>query len=142
MTKMDDYATEHACQRLSIAFANSIDQFDYDAVIKLFTEDGILDRWGNAIQGHEALRQWLDARPRDIITRHVCSNVLVERVSPSEARGTTYFTFYGASRTDGNEILPLNGPTMVGEYHDHFVLTEGGWRLRKRSVLPKFKRSD
>jgi SnoaL-like domain len=140
MKYADDDAVERACEKLSVAFANCIDRRDYDAVVDLFTTDGILDRWGNVIQGHAALQHWLDARPRDVTTSHVCSNIVVERSSPDEAWGTTYFTFYSATQTEGCEALPLEGPTMVGEYHDHFVLTERGWRLGKRTVLPKFKR--
>jgi hypothetical protein len=135
-----DDAVEHACAKVSIAFANAIDRNDYDAVIGLFASDGILDRWGNAIQGHAALRQWLDSRPRDVTTRHVCTNIMIERVSPGEARGTTYFTFYSAANAANGEALPLEGPAVVGEYHDRFVLTERGWRLGKRVVTPKFKR--
>jgi hypothetical protein len=140
-TDYSDDAVERACEKLSIAFANAIDRNDYDAVIALFASDGILDRWGNAIQGHAALRQWLDSRPRDMTTRHVCTNIMIDRVARGEARGTTYFTFYsGPGDPDGN-VLPLEGPAMVGEYHDRFVLTENGWRLGERVVAPKFKRA-
>jgi len=56
-----------------------------------------LNRWGKVIQGYAALRQWLDRRPRDVTTCHVCSNIVVERISSNEAWGTTYFTFYSAT---------------------------------------------
>lgn len=140
MECLDDDAVERACGRVSVAFANSIDRCDYDAVIELFTRDGILDRWGTVIRGHEALRQWLDARPRDVSTCHVCTNILVRRVAPDEARGTTYFTFYSGSNVECSDTLPLAGPVMVGEYLDRFILTERGWRLRERVVRPRFTR--
>ena len=135
-----DSEVERACAKISIAFANAIDRYDYDAVIALFARDGILDRWGNAIQGHAALRQWLDSRPRDVTTRHVCTNIIVERVSHGEARGTTYFTFYSAASAAKGDAVPLDGPAVVGEYRDRFVLTEHGWRLGQRVVAPTFKR--
>src|SRR5580693_7336274 len=110
-----DSDVERACEKISIAFANAIDRCDYDAVIALFARDGILDRWGNAIQGHAALRQWLDSRPRDVTTRHVCTNIIVERISRGEARGTTYFTFYSAASAANGDAVPLDGPAVVGE---------------------------
>jgi hypothetical protein len=36
--------------------------------------------------------------------------------------------------------VPLDGPAVVGEYRDRFVLTEHGWRLGERVVAPTFKR--
>jgi hypothetical protein len=31
-------------------------------------------------------------------------------------------------------------PSMVGEYHDRFVLTEDGWRIAERAVEVVFPR--
>ena len=65
---------------------------------------------------------------------------MVERISRGEARGTTYFTFYSAASSANGDAVPLDGPAVVGEYRDRFVLTEHGWRLGERVVAPTFKR--
>jgi hypothetical protein len=67
-------------------------------------------------------------------------NCALTRVSSHEACGTTYFTFYSAPDLASRDPLPLNGPVMVGEYSDRFVLTKHGWRFSERVVVPQFKR--
>jgi hypothetical protein len=128
-----------ACQQLSIRFANAVDRWDYDTVISLFVPDGALDRWGTRIVGHAALRDWLNSRPREVVTRHVCTNIQVTREDPRAARGLTYFTYYRATGRAGEPPETLV-PSMVGEYHDRFVLTEDGWRIAERAVEVVFPR--
>lgn len=122
------------CHALSIAFANGIDHRRYDEIAALFTDDGTLDRWGQVVTGRAALRAWLDTRPTDIVTRHVCTNFEARRIAPGQAEGFTLFTFYRAAGSDGTDKLPLSGPAMVGEYVDQFRLTSEGWRIARRSI--------
>jgi ketosteroid isomerase-like protein len=126
------------CERLSIAFANNIDRGDYPAVLDLFAEDAVLDRMGTIIRGRSALSAWLHSRPEDILTRHVCTNIEIAQNGPAAAEGRTYFTFYKAAGTaDGCEI---DGPEMIGEYHDSFILTVQGWKILKRKITVVFRR--
>ena len=127
------------CQALSMAFANGVDHFRDDAVLALFTEDGVLDRWGSPVTGHAALRGWLDGRPRDLVTRHVCTNFAATRSAPDDAEGFTLFTFYRGTRQDGTGPLPLTGPAMVGEYLDRFRCTADGWRIARREIRIVFQ---
>jgi predicted RNA-binding Zn ribbon-like protein len=122
-----------ACEGLSIAFANAVDRWDDETALGLFTDDAVLDRWGTQVQGQAALREWLAARPRDVVTRHICTNISVKCSSEREATGLTYFLFFRAVGKAGDD-LKVNGPTMVGEYHDHFVRTANGWRIARREV--------
>ena len=57
------------------------------------------------------------------------------------AAGITYFTIY---RHEGalaaGTPAPLTGPASIGEFHDRFVRTPEGWRLRLRTTQVAFRR--
>lgn len=129
----------HACQAVSIAFANGVDHRRYDDVAALFTEDGVLNRTGHPVAGRAALRAWLDTRPVDIATRHVCTNFHATRSAPDRAEGFTLFTFYRIAGDDATDALPLAGPAAVGEYTDQFRLTPEGWRIARRDIRIVFQ---
>lgn len=126
------------CERLSIAFANNVDRRDYPALLDLFGEDAVVDRMGTIIRGKPALSAWLASRPADVVTRHVCSNTEIVQRGPETAEGLTYFTFYKAVGTA--DVCDVEGPELVGEYHDLFVLTVQGWKFQSRKITVIFKR--
>jgi hypothetical protein len=126
------------CECLSIAFANNIDRRDYPALLDLFAADAVVDRMGTIIRGKPALSAWLESRPADIVTRHVCSNIEIVQRGPETAQGLTYFTFYKA--TAAVDICEIDGPELLGEYHDSFVLTKQGWKFQSRKITVIFKR--
>jgi ketosteroid isomerase-like protein len=126
------------CARLSVAFANNIDRRDYPAVLDLFVEDAVLDRMGTIVRGRAALSAWLESRPGDIVTRHICTNIDIVQRGPGSAEGLTYFTFYKAAATAG--VCEIDGPELIGEYHDTFTLTAQGWKFQKRKIIVIFQR--
>jgi ketosteroid isomerase-like protein len=126
------------CERLSIAFANNIDRRDYPAVLDLFVDDAIVDRTGTIISGKPALSAWLESRPVDIVSRHICSNIDIVQSGPGEAEGLTYFTFYKAAAAA--DICEIDGPEMIGEYRDTFTLTAQGWKFLTRKIIVVFRR--
>jgi ketosteroid isomerase-like protein len=126
------------CERLSIAFANNIDRRDYPAVLDLFVDDAVVDRTGTIIRGKPALSAWLEARPADIVTRHICSNIDIVQSGPGEAEGVTYFTFYKAAAVTA--VCEVDGPEMIGEYRDTFTLTAQGWKFLTRKIIVVFRR--
>ena len=128
---------KRACEEIIVAFANGVDRFDDDNVLALFTDDGVLDRAGQRIAGRDALRQWLSERPRNVMTRHVASNVALKRLSQSEASGLSYFTFYRAIANSAPASIA--GPAGLGEYEDRFRLTAGGWKLAERKIRVIFE---
>jgi len=126
------------CARLSVAFANNIDRRDYPAVLDLFVDDAVVDRTGTIIRGKSALSAWLDSRPQDTVTRHICTNIDIVPNGPAAAEGLTYFTFYKAD--GGAAVCELDGPDLIGEYRDSFVLTPQGWKFQKRKIVVIFRR--
>lgn len=130
-----------ACAQVAIDFAVAIDHEEFDRVASLFTEDGVLDRFGDRTQGRIAIANWLTAeRPKQLI-RHVCSNFSGRLLPSCEVEGSTYFTAY---RALGAPTPPVKNtvPLMVGEWIDIFAQTTEGWRIKQRRISVAFVAAD
>lgn len=140
MDEMQRILIEKQCEALSIRFANYVDQGRAEDVANLFSGDGSFSRAGQVLDGPDQLRAFLEKRPSARVTRHVCTNIDVTLVSPTEATGVTYFLLFDGSRENDTEgPLPLMSPATLGEYHDNFVLTPEGWRIKKRRAQAVFR---
>ena len=62
--------------------------------------------------------------------RHIVSNVLVDVVSETEARGTNYLAMLSSHAS--TEPPQEAGGLYVGGFEDHYVKTPGGWRFKSR----------
>lgn len=116
-------AIEWDCARLVALYANLNDEARWDKVAALYAEDGAMARPTAPdvlISGRAAILAAFTARPPRL-TRHVCSNVVIDVESPTSARGTSAMVLF----TAGN-------PPIVGSFHDRFVLTTEGWRFSER----------
>jgi len=133
---------EYACQTLSIAYARAIDFGDYDAFIDLFTEDAELDA-GHLLTGRAEIRAAIAQRPDELKSRHVITNIFIDVLSTTQARGISYLTLY---RHVGPESLAgapidLQGVAAVGHYEDRFEHTAQGWRIKRRKLHLAFRRA-
>lgn len=128
------FLAECECRDLVNAFAWHVDHRDYERVVELFTSDCIVERPGARFEGHSGLREMLDARPTDIQTLHVFSNLRLIATSPETTSGKYYFTLYTAPGEfdPGGAALSQNQPTMTGAIFDQFTRTANGWRIASR----------
>jgi ketosteroid isomerase-like protein len=132
---------QEACEALSIAYARAIDFRDYDEFITLFTEDAVLDT-GKPREGKAAIAESLSRRPDQLRSRHVISNVFIDVLSETQARGISYLTLYrhmGEESLKG-EPIDFDGPTAVGHYEDRFEKTAEGWKFKRRKLHFAFRR--
>ena len=131
---------ERACEHLSIAYARAVDFRDYDAFVDLFADDACLEL-GMRLEGKEAIRRSMDARPEDIRTRHVLTNMSIEAQDSRHARGTVYLTLYRHVGLDSMRDAPIPStlPTAIGHYDDTYVLTATGWRFQTRKLHVAFR---
>lgn len=132
---------ELSCERLSIAYSRALDFRDYDAFFDLFTEDAELDA-GQPLAGLSEIREAIRRRPDELKSRHVITNVFIDVLSPTQARGISYLTLYrhiGPESLSGTPI-DLQGVAAVGHYEDRFTLTDSGWRISRRKLHLAFRR--
>jgi hypothetical protein len=122
-TSSERQAIEAACTRLVNLYANLNDEARWDEVVALYAPDGVMARPtapDDLIIGQDAIRAAFLSRPPRL-TRHVCSNIVIDVDSATSARGVSaMLLFTGAAAP------------IVGSFHDRFVLTPDGWRFAER----------
>ena len=125
---MDTLTIERACERLVLDFAYYSDHQEYESLSKLFAAEGIMKRPnGDPIVGREAILQAYRSRPAGRMTRHVCTNIRIMVEAVDRARGLTYAVVYSATGDEKAE-------ERIGEFEDHFVRTDEGWRFASRQA--------
>ncbi len=123
VTDAERRAIEQDCARLIALYANRNDAADWPAVAALYAPDGRMSRptapddW---IEGREAILAAFQSRPPRI-TRHICSNVVIEVLGPDRAEGESAMLLFTGE-----------GPPKVGSFHDRFVRVDGDWRFAER----------
>jgi ketosteroid isomerase-like protein len=120
------------CSDLIARYTHFADLGEIQRVPELFTEDGVWATPTEQHEGQEALRKRFESSVGlQRITRHVCTNVLVNVLSAEEATATVYLTLY---RHDGpvDGPAPISGPVKMGQYRDRLVKTAEGWRFAER----------
>ncbi len=118
--------------KLPLLFAHYADNGDHEALADLFTEDCELARPfqpDHPYYGRDKVQAIFRDRP-PILVRHIVTNVLVEVISETEARGTNYLTML--SSHGATEPPQPSGAIYVGGFEDHYVKSEGKWRFMSR----------
>lgn len=128
---------ERACERLVYRYAQLLDLGQQDKVPALFVDDGVWElpgriRFAGRAELDAGIPTRLNAPGRT--ARHLCMNVVIDVLGPDEAVGTSYMVNYRYDDPSGvpADLAPTGDPVYIGEYHDRFVRTEGGWRFRRR----------
>ena len=123
MNQQERQAIEWECAKLIAHYANLVDASDWAAVAALYTEDAVFARPTSPDQplvGREAILAAFRARPPRV-TRHVCSNVVIEVDGADSATGVSAMVLYLADK-----------PPLAGSFHDRFRRTSEGWRFAER----------
>jgi len=126
---------ERACERLIYQYCRVVDDGNHSLLADLFTEDGIFDNGDMRLEGREQIRRVFTEREavRELRTRHVCTNVLVDVRAPTQASGVVYLSLYRRrGPVDWTVPVPSTLPVLVGSYHDSYARVEGTWLIRSR----------
>lgn len=142
---MDDdrrRAIEWDCTRTLTGFINALDAGDYETMAGLMAQNGVWMRPGGDATGPAGLLEAMKDRPRDLIVRHVISNVLIEVIDEDNATGITYLTVYrhhGPPPQDGPARLA--GIHMVGVSYNRLVRESGAWKISEKRTSRTFEGS-
>lgn len=124
MRTPDDFINEQECARLYSDFTYAVDNHLTEEAIQLFTEDGVFERLGERISGHEMLRSFFASRDPANQSHHVCANIRITLASPTSAIGTCTVMLFTPGETS---------PTCtLAKYDDTFQLTPSGWKIKER----------
>jgi hypothetical protein len=116
------------CQNLISSLAYCIDHRRYNEVVALFTEDGVFERPGLKAVGKAEILNFLEKRPSNVDTRHVCGLPFFLEISERQAVVATYVTIFHGPVNEGSPTT-INGTAGIVEFHDVCTLTSQGWRL-------------
>ena len=125
-------ADEHALLHLAELYARAVDRRDADALVSLFTEDGIIERPGSVWQGHEKLRGII-ARLNTLYA----STFLTVRNQTTVIDGTTAQaeTYSVAMHILNSAEGDRKRMDMGIRYQDSFVRQDGVWLFAKRELI-------
>lgn len=135
---MDDLTRlihERACERLIHGFARALDLYDYDGALRLWSDTGVLAVPGHDHRGHAGLRDWMGQRERDMVCRHIVTNLTVDVVDETTATAGAYCSAWRVRGWRGREPGPMMPPAYVVEYADTFTRDPAlGWLFARREV--------
>lgn len=124
MTPEERRAIEWDCTRLVHLYAQLNDAARWAEAAALYAIDGTMTRPtapDQPVVGRAAILAAFEGRPPRV-TRHICSNVVIDVESDDSARGTSAMLLFSAA----------DAPPLVGGFEDRFVLTDDGWRFAER----------
>lgn len=139
MDAASEQEISRACERVALLASNFMDACEFERMVELFTEDCEFVRPSTfptgLLKGRHGILELAKKRPNDLVSRHVCSNIVVSVISERKAVAHSYFLHFAGRRAPQalNAALPIeNTLRSVGEYDDQFELTPAGWRIAKR----------
>ena len=144
MTASVDLDCRTACERLCMDFAHFVDARRHAEFLALFAEDRVFSRPTDGFKGQKELRRFLEQRPVDVTTRHLCTTVRIEPSTERRTSGTCCVLMFQAP-TGALPLVPAS--VKFVEYDDRFVYTAAeAWRFESRTArvifdLPSFTSS-
>jgi hypothetical protein len=127
---------EQDCSKLCTAFAYHVDHCEFEALVELFTPDGVFVRNGHSLEGQRAIRAAYAQRP-PATTVHFITNFHVLELTATRVRASSYGLVLHATSVS-KEVLPFDpmGAMRTLEFIDEFQLTPAGWRFSSRDARP------
>ena len=139
MNELIRLGIQRECTDLITRYALAVNEWDLDAFVDLFTDDATWQRPDHPpLEGHHAIRAFMESRPSRRTLRHVNGAALVEVIDENTATAWSQTTVY---ETPGRHELPapLAGPAMLVEYRDRLRRVEDRWRIARRDTTVVFK---
>ena len=132
---LETLVAEREISRLIHRFNQLNDAGEHEALVALFTEDGLFARPSDPehpLIGHASILAGFKARPPRI-TRHVVGNIQVNLAGTDEATASSHVVLYTSSAADA----PVS--VLIGGFEDRLVRRDGRWlfQVRQGSLVMK-----
>ena len=122
---------EREIHAVLIEYCCALDRMDLVLLSTLFTDNCVVDYGPDErLQSHGAasLAKSLERMWRWSRTSHHLSNVQIQFTGETEASASSYVHAWH-ERADGSSA------TILGQYHDRFVRSNGGWKIAARQMF-------
>ena len=140
MDDLERMLIERACARLVVEYCHLVDHGEAARIADQFTDDGVWTADEITATGRDAFvrlfRERQDHAAR--MSRHVCSNLLIDVIDEHNATGVVYLTLYRHDGEVGRMLSPSGVPARIGEYRDTFVRDATGWKFKRRELHSSF----
>ena len=108
---------EREVERAILALYHALDSSDFAYLETILAPDGVWHRQGKALKGAGMVRQAMKEREPGARTRHLVTNLMIEKATEDEAEAHYYMT---AFRADGDVDRPkpdkIALPSGIGLY--------------------------
>lgn len=119
-------------------FFHHLDEYRYDDMVGMFTEEGVWLRQGQRLHGRAAIRAVLDTRPAGQRIRHVMSNAFIAEQQADRVRLEAYMTAYRHEHPAPGRVPVIAGPFRLNRVTTWFVPLQGQWLIAEQHMLPEF----
>ena len=137
MKNIDRLIVKDQCRELSLRFGRLQDERRYEDLPELMTAHGTYTRLGEKLSIADFI-EWVGTMPVNK-TRHFVTDVDFGEINELSAKGVSYYTLY-LYHGDEETPHPLDGPFVVGEYHEEFARTGGEWKIKSREARIVFRK--
>ncbi len=137
MDAVEKLIVKDECRALSLSYGRYQDERRYESLPELMTPDATYTRLGEELSIADFIT-WVGTMPPNK-TRHFVTDIDFREVTESSAKGISYYTLYLYGGEDETPY-PLEGPFVVGEYHEEFAKTAAGWKIKSRAAHIIFRK--
>ena len=128
-----------ACESVSLQFGRLQYERRHDELAELMTVDAIYVRLCVELKADDFIA-WVKTTP-PIKPRPFVTSTAFSVIEETHAKGVTYYTLY-LDGGDEDTPYPLDGPFVIGEYHENFVATDHGWKIKRREARIIFRKQN
>ena len=126
---------EKACRDVIVSAAEAVDQQNYLALVDLFTDDASLVRPGGlALKGRAEILAAYQSKDVNRLTQHLICQQSIQVSPAGVAQSRSKVLLYATDRQ--RELSPkgriADAQQQVGVIEDQLVLTDDGWKIKKR----------
>ena len=136
MDPLETLIAERDCERMTYRYCRFADRGAASRLAELFTEDGVFATPGMTLRGRDEIARTFAEREAltDLQTLHLCSNIDVEVLDGTTARGWVNLCLFRRWRGVGATApVPITTPSLVASYEDIYARVDGCWLLATRT---------
>jgi ketosteroid isomerase-like protein len=135
ISAVERLAIEHECAKVVHRSLNALDEGDIAAFLALFSDDAVVERPskpGQPLIGKDAIVAEYSARPRDRISFHLCTNIVVTVMSAESAEAFCHVMLYTGRPSESSELPKAEPRHMAGTFRDTLIKKHGQWLFARR----------
>ena len=135
MDDVERLVAERDCARLTHRYCRFADRGEASRLAELFTEDGLFRTPGMVLRGRAEIAHTFAEREAltDLQTLHLCTNIDVEVLDATTARGWVNLCLFRRWRDAGSTApVPQTAPSLVASYDDRYARVDGRWLMASR----------